>query len=120
MVSTGKREGNEGLYLLRQALPSFRGDWEVEPIIETLVNLIPLEYRRDKAAARELLNQLYRLNRGSLVQNGLSLPLIVEHNGQGSKGKIKRYIEKTGSEVSFRVGEGFRYKLIAKYHCLVL
>ncbi len=98
--------------LLNEALSMFRTNWEVEPIIDSLKYLIPMEYKRDKVSGRMRLNQLYELNRGALIQNGFSLPLILEHNGTGSKRKLRRYLKKTGSEVVFEQKEGFRYKLI--------
>jgi hypothetical protein len=100
--------------MLNEALPLFRGDWEAEPIMETLENLIKLEDRKNSVARRKRLNDLYFLNNGALMQNGLYLPLILEHNGLGSERRLKKYLEETGSEVSLNSDEGFSYKLIIK------
>jgi hypothetical protein len=98
--------------MLNQALSLFRSDWEVEQIMETLVHLIHLEKKSSVVLKRNRLNHLFALNSGALLQNGLALPLILEHNGTGSERKLKGYLEKSGSDVSLRADEGFAYKLI--------
>lgn len=98
--------------LLNQALALFRSDWEVEPIVETLEYLIKLESRKNILLKRQRLNYLYSLNKGALMQNGLGLPLILEHSGSGSERKLKRYLEKTGFDVAVTAREGYSYKLI--------
>jgi len=98
--------------LLNRALPLFRTDWEVEPIMETLEYLIKLESGKNPVLRRQRLNYLYSLNNGALMQRGLALPLILEHSGSGNEKRLKRYLEKTGSEVSLTVEEGFSFKLI--------
>jgi tetratricopeptide (TPR) repeat protein len=110
MLEKGRESSDSSL--LSQALALFRTDWEVEPIMETLEYLIKLEDRNNAVLKRQRLNNLYSLNNGALMQNGLALPLILEHNGVGSESRLKRYLEKTGSEVSLSAEEGFSHKLI--------
>ncbi len=98
--------------LLNQALALFRTDWEVEPIIETLEYLIKLESRKNIFLKRQRLNYLYSLNNGALMQNGLGLPIVLEHRGSGSERKLKRYLEKTGFDVTLTASEGYSFKLI--------
>ena len=98
--------------MLNEALSLFRSDWEVEPIMETLQYLIPLEYKRNPVMSRKRLNHLFALNNGFLMQNDLFLPLILEHNGLGSERRLKSYLQHAGSEVSLSSEEGFAYKLI--------
>lgn len=104
------RESSDPL-LLNQALALFRREWEVEPIIETLVHLIKLEGRNNQLLKRQRLNYLYSLNNGSLMQNGLGLPIFLEHSGSGSERKLKAYLEKTGFDVTLTPGEGYSNKL---------
>ena len=99
-------------HMLNEALSQFSSDWEVEPIMETLEHLIKLEDKANPVLKRIRLNYLYALNHGALIQNGLSLPIILEHNGLGSERRLKNYLEQTGSEVSLTAEEGFSYKLI--------
>jgi len=98
--------------MLNKALPLFQPQWEVEPIMETLQYLIPLEYKKNEKLGRIRINQLYDLNKGALIQNGFSLPLVLEHNGIGNKDKLKYYLKQTGSEVVYAPEEGFQYRLI--------
>ena len=46
------------------------------------------------------------------MQNGLGLPIVLEHRGSGSERKLKRYLEKTGFDVTLTASEGYSFKLI--------
>ncbi|MBI9100335.1 MAG: hypothetical protein JEY91_17765, partial [Spirochaetaceae bacterium] len=98
--------------MLNEALPLFRTDWELEPLMETLVYLIKLEKRQNLPLKRNRLSYLYSLNSGALMQNGLSLPIILDHSGEGSERGLKRLLEKTGFDVTLTAEEGFSHKLI--------
>ena len=80
--------------------------------METLVYLIKLEKRQNLPLKRNRLSYLYSLNSGALMQNGLSLPIILDHSGEGSERGLKRLLEKTGFDVTLTAEEGFSHKLI--------
>ncbi len=68
---------------------------------------MPVKYTRSIQ-----IQYLYNLNKGALIQNGFSLPIILEHNGIGSKRKLRNYLRRTGSEVVYSPEDGFQYRLI--------
>lgn len=98
--------------LLAEAISLFRPQWEAEPVMETLHHLIRLEKRSRSDIRRNRLNKLYELNSGYLMQHGLGLPLVLEVSGEASERKIKRFLKKTGFEVSLKSGGGYSNKLI--------
>jgi len=110
MLEKGREQSD--YQMLNEALPLFRSEWEVEPIMETLENLIHLEDRKNIVLKRKRLNYLYSLNNGALIGSALNLPIILEHNGLGSERRLKNYLKRTGSEVSLTSDEGFSHKLI--------
>lgn len=112
ILEKGRETGDYAL--LEEALPLFRAEWEAEPLMETLENLIRLEKRSRGELRRSRTAILYSLNSGALMQNGIGLPVALEVSGPGSENRIRRYLKKTGFEVSDRGGGGFVYKLIVR------
>lgn len=112
MLERGRETGDYDL--LESALPLFSSQWEVQPILDTLVNLIHLENRARDVQRRNRLNKLYELNSGYLIQHGLDLPLVLEVSGLPREKTVKKYLEKAGFEIAGEVGSGFTYKLIVR------
>jgi tetratricopeptide (TPR) repeat protein len=91
--------------LLRQSEAGFDPFWEKEPAADALAALVPLlQGDAAKAARRETISKLYRLNPGALQQIGLGMPLAVSFQGAGWKNREKalvmRFLRRSGSECS--------------------
>jgi tetratricopeptide (TPR) repeat protein len=100
--------------LLESALALFRPEWEVEPILDALQNLIHLEKGNRDVHRRNRLNQLYQLNSGYLIQHDLDLPLVLEVSGTITENRVEKYLKRAGFEVAGTIGEGFIHKLIVR------
>ena len=108
--------------LLEKSLDQFDPFWEKEAIADSLVEMARL-LKQNNPRRREILNRLFRLNPGALLQNGFGLPIIVQfeldYGNRRAVEILKRMLEQSGFELAPQVrfstagaaGEGFRYKL---------
>ncbi len=77
VMEEGKTTGR--IDLLLQSANSFHPVWEREGIHAALISVIPLLRRAGRTTeARRALSELYEINPGALIQNGLGLPVLVE------------------------------------------
>jgi hypothetical protein len=108
----GKIRGSREL--LERSIEGLDSFWEREGIFDSLRHLIPL-LKDGSPERRKVLNRLYELNPGGLLQYGFALPLAVGIESRGDK-VLRRavgFIKASGSDIASVASEveGFRYQL---------
>lgn len=108
----GKIRGNREL--LERSIEGLDSFWEKEGTFDSLRHLIPLLKDRSPER-RKVLNRLYELNPGGLLQYGFALPLAVgiESGGDQILRRTVGFLKKSGSNIASVADEveGFRYQL---------
>ncbi len=108
----GKIRGSREL--LERSIDGLDSFWEREGIFDSLRYLVPLLKGRSPER-RQVLNRLYELNPGGLLQYGFALPLAVDIDSRGDK-VLRRavgFLEASGSDVASVADEveGFQFQL---------
>ncbi|MBN1413442.1 MAG: hypothetical protein JW969_21545 [Spirochaetales bacterium] len=109
--------------LLMESIKEFDPFWEKEGIFNSLLYMAPL-IPDNTLEKRNVLNRIYGINPGGLLQNGLALPMIIKYNlsrdRQAAKGIITGFLRNTGSDILEKAAAdsldaGFRYELTIEW-----
>jgi hypothetical protein len=100
---------------MREAIDGLDPVWERMPLADALAEIARLPgSRSDPVGRRELLNRLYAIDPGALLQEGLGLPLVLRFSGAWTgleRRTVRRLLARSGSEIGAAAGEGFHYVL---------
>jgi hypothetical protein len=101
--------------MIREAIEHLDPLWERLSLADALIEMVPLAAREgDSAGRREAVNRLFAVNPGSLLPEGLGLPMVVRFEGEWTgreRRAVRRLLARSGSDLSESAGEGFRYVL---------